>query len=301
MSLCPSILGREVVQLVSRQFLPQKGATPILHHLASPLKLEETLREQGIKEKTATLSCTYVPSDLLAALRFVTGFSTSEEATAVAGITWIEGEVSSKCLYDLPGSLDTLILHGSFNDSMDRVTLPSNLQTLTFGYHFNQSLDALGFRFPSPSNGKAVPEPLGKGKAVPGPTGKAKAVPEPLGKGDAVLGPKGKGNAVPGPTGKGNAVPEPKGKGETVPGPTGKSKAVPEPKGKGNAVRGPQGSTSKGTVTSAEPTSNFKGRQERLARRAEALHRRFSWVPQDFSDCHSKEERRNWWRYRRLA
>eukprot|EP00438_Fugacium_kawagutii_P003283 Skav229035 [mRNA] locus=scaffold1014:231310:234309:+ [translate_table: standard] len=71
LSLLPSTLGREVVQIVSRQ-LPKRGAKLTLYHLSSPLILHQTLQEQGIcMERYPTLSCTYVPTDLLSAWRFV--------------------------------------------------------------------------------------------------------------------------------------------------------------------------------------------------------------------------------------
>lgn len=65
-SLCSSTLGRDVVRMVIRKLLPRRGAKPTLQHIASPLILHQTLREQGITG-TATLSCTYLLIQLLLA------------------------------------------------------------------------------------------------------------------------------------------------------------------------------------------------------------------------------------------
>lgn len=66
-------LGREVQKMVSRQ-LPKRGAKPALHHLDSPLKLRQTLRQQGIVGESATLSCIYAPTGLSAAWKYAHGF-----------------------------------------------------------------------------------------------------------------------------------------------------------------------------------------------------------------------------------
>ena len=87
-----SSLGREVRQMVSERLEAKKGARPALHHLAAPLVLHQTLQEQGI-EGAATLSCTYVPTDLYTAWSFVRGqgpqgshFSASD-GDALEGVT----------------------------------------------------------------------------------------------------------------------------------------------------------------------------------------------------------------------
>ena len=68
-----SCSGTEVQKMVSKQ-LPKRGAKPALHHLDSPLKLRQTLRQQGIVRESATLSCIYAPTDLSAAWKYVHGF-----------------------------------------------------------------------------------------------------------------------------------------------------------------------------------------------------------------------------------
>ena len=140
-----SSLGREVRQMVSERLEPKKGARPELHHLAAPLVLHQTLQEQGI-EGAATLSCTYVTTDLYTAWSFLRGqgFSVSEGDAALEGVTHIAGVFSLECMHRLPRSLESLTL-GRFNQGLERVSLPSNLQSLTFGDTFNKSLEGVTF------------------------------------------------------------------------------------------------------------------------------------------------------------
>ena len=85
LSLSPSTLGLEVHTMVSEQLPKKKGAKLVLYHLASPLMLQQTLQEQGIEGKTAGLSCTYVPTDLYAAWRYLQGFQVPEPHLALDG------------------------------------------------------------------------------------------------------------------------------------------------------------------------------------------------------------------------
>eukprot|EP00438_Fugacium_kawagutii_P028272 Skav234030 [mRNA] locus=scaffold1723:108684:111476:+ [translate_table: standard] len=130
-----STLGREVLQMVSRH-LPKRGAKPTLQHLASPLILDQTLREQSITGETATLSCTYVPTDLVAAWKLVVEFSENrpylfrafppefhsplvceEGENLMQGVTRIVGRVGTASVgtginapFRVPGTLPSTIL-----------------------------------------------------------------------------------------------------------------------------------------------------------------------------------------------
>ena len=132
LSLSPSTLGLEVRTMVSEQLPKKKGAKLVLYHLASPLMLQQTLQEQGIEGKTARLSCTYVPTDLYAAWRYLQGFQVPEPHLVLDGVTQIGGCTNVPSLRSLPESLKSLTFGDEFNQSLDRVTLPSNLQSLTF-------------------------------------------------------------------------------------------------------------------------------------------------------------------------
>lgn len=53
--------------------------------------LHQTLQEQGILSQTATLSCTYIPTDLHTAWRYVVNMQVTGEEFALEGITQIAG------------------------------------------------------------------------------------------------------------------------------------------------------------------------------------------------------------------
>ena len=145
LTLDHSTLGREVHRLVSKKLPSKRGSRLVLHHLASPLLLHQTLREQNIAGKAATLSCTYVPTSLCAAWSYAKGFLISEEEFAPEGVTQIVGNITIESLYRLPESLEILTFGNQFNQSLDQVTFPSSLQSLFFGHEFNQSLDRVTF------------------------------------------------------------------------------------------------------------------------------------------------------------
>ena len=72
LAISPGALGREVRQLVLQHLGGKKGRQPALHYNASPLMPGQTLQEQGISQD-ATLTCTFVPTDLFAAYRDLVG------------------------------------------------------------------------------------------------------------------------------------------------------------------------------------------------------------------------------------
>ena len=139
LSISSSTLGREVQQIVSRQLPSRNGRKTTMQHGNSPLMLGQTLQEQGIVGKAATLSCTFVPTDLLAAWRYIQGLPVPEGELSLEGVTRIAG-ISSRELLQLPRSLESLAFGDPFDQSLQGVTFPSSLQSLTFGYNFNQSL-----------------------------------------------------------------------------------------------------------------------------------------------------------------
>ena len=165
-----SMLGREVRQMVSRQLPGKAGAKMALHHMDAKLVLAESLEQQGIGGKTATLFCTYMQTDLYSAWRFVKGLPTPEAEFALQGVASLEVQPLGEYLFHLPTSLRTLILkpecnkssswenlsgltlpnglqnltfRGGFHQSLQGVTFPTSLQNLTFGTEFNQSLEGV--------------------------------------------------------------------------------------------------------------------------------------------------------------
>ena len=105
--------GLEVYRMVSKQLPRKKGARLSLYHLDSPLILHKELQSQGIVGKAATLSCTYVPTDLYAAWRAVQGLPVSQRELALEGVTRIAGAETKEHLHHLPESLEHLTFGGS--------------------------------------------------------------------------------------------------------------------------------------------------------------------------------------------
>ena len=85
LTLSASGTGREVYRMVLKQLSQKKGAQLILHHL------DKELQAQGIMGKAATLSCTFVPTNLYAAWCTVQGLPVSQGELALAGVTRIQG------------------------------------------------------------------------------------------------------------------------------------------------------------------------------------------------------------------
>jgi len=157
-SLSGSALGHEVQQMVWQQLPSKKGRRFVIHHENSPLLLHQTLQEQGIVGKTATLSCTFVPTDLYAAFCYIQGLPVFEGERALEGLTRLKGTTSGEYLQHLPKSLESIAFGHHFNQTLDGVSFPSSLKRLTLGDEFNQTLDGVslpsslqslkfGFRF----------------------------------------------------------------------------------------------------------------------------------------------------------
>mgnify|MGYP000099676844 CR=1 FL=1 len=113
---------------------------PTLHLLDAPLVLHKTLWEQGIMGRAATLSCTYVPTDLHAAWCSIRKQGSALPAEFdLEGVTQLAGITTTTYLHHLLHSLESLTFHHDFNESVEGVSLPSNLQSLTLG-SFNWSM-----------------------------------------------------------------------------------------------------------------------------------------------------------------
>ena len=141
LSVPRSMLGCDLRRLVSQKLPCKPGAKLALHHMNSKLKMSQTLGKQGIVEKSATLSCTYIPTNVYTAWCYVRGLPTSEGHFAIEGVTRLVVPVTGEYLHHLPPSLARLSFGKTFNQSLERVTLPSSLQSLSFGLAFDQSLE----------------------------------------------------------------------------------------------------------------------------------------------------------------
>jgi hypothetical protein len=132
-------------QMIAEE-LPAKRGTQVAvtGHQASPLLDQKTLEEQGILQGDtdgATVSCTYVPTNLCAAVSYLQGLH--EEAAALEGLTQIAGATTTEYVHHLPKSLEVLTLDDQFNENFTGVKLPSALKSLAFGEEFNQSLEGV--------------------------------------------------------------------------------------------------------------------------------------------------------------
>jgi len=103
--------------------------------------LHKALHEQGIVGKAATLSCTYVPTDLYAAWCAIQVLPVSQEELALEGVTQIAGAPNAEYLKHLPQTLEHMTFKDEFNQDLKPVKLSRNLQTLTFGSDFDRSLE----------------------------------------------------------------------------------------------------------------------------------------------------------------
>ena len=101
LSISSSTLGREVQQIVSRQLPSRKGRKTTMQHGKSRLILGQTLQEQGVVGEAATLSCTFVPTDVYSAWRYIQGLPVPEGELSLEGVTRIAG-ISSRELLQLP-------------------------------------------------------------------------------------------------------------------------------------------------------------------------------------------------------
>ena len=142
LNVADSMLGRELWNLILDEVPPKPGLQLVVSHTAR-LALNESLKQQGLGGQRAQVSATYIPVNLLAALRFAHGDSVEDEEFSLNGITEVTGvdEATSALLHNLPKSLRTLTFAPGFNQRLQQVRLPPNLRTLTFGTYFNQSLD----------------------------------------------------------------------------------------------------------------------------------------------------------------
>ena len=137
LKLSGSSMGLEVRRMVLKHLPPRR---PTLHLLDAPLVLHKTLWEQGIMGRAATLSCTYVPTDLHAAWCSIRKQSSALPAEFdLEGVTQLAGITTTTYLHHLLHSLESLTFHHDFNESLEGVSLPNNLQSLTLG-SFNWSM-----------------------------------------------------------------------------------------------------------------------------------------------------------------
>ena len=107
LNVAHSICGRELWKNILDKLPFKPGRQLVLSHNTSKLVLHESLQQQGFPSEQAQVSATYVPVNLLAALRNTRGFNVEDEEFSLNGITEMT-EVSDEMpalLHNLPKTL----------------------------------------------------------------------------------------------------------------------------------------------------------------------------------------------------
>ena len=146
LNVLDSMLGRDLWKSILDKVPCKPGLQLVVSH-KSKLALNQSLQQQGLGGQRAQVSATYMPVNLLAALRFAHGCNVEDEEFSLTGITEVAGLSGEKpaLLHNLPKSLRTLTFDGSFNQELHHVRLPADQKCLTFGYSFNQSLNKVSW------------------------------------------------------------------------------------------------------------------------------------------------------------
>lgn len=88
------------------------------------------LEEQSTPGPDATISCTYIPTDLHAAWCFIQGAQVLDGESVLEGVTSLKVETDGAYLRNLPHSLESLTFGAEFSHSLQTVSpRSSTLQT----------------------------------------------------------------------------------------------------------------------------------------------------------------------------
>ena len=119
LNVSDSMLGRDLWNLILGKVPSKPGLQLVVSH-TSRLALNESLKQQGLGGQRAQVSATYIPVNLLAALRFAHGDSVEDEEFALNGITDMTGVdgATSALLHDLPKSLQSLTFGDEFDEGL---------------------------------------------------------------------------------------------------------------------------------------------------------------------------------------
>ena len=137
LNVSDSMCGRDLWNLILDEVPTKPGLQLVVSHTPR-LALSESLKQQGLGGQRAQVSATYIPVNLLAALRFALGDGVEDEEFSLNGITGVT-DVSDEMpalLHNLPKSLQSLTFENGFDDELQHVRLPTGLQSLTFGAAF---------------------------------------------------------------------------------------------------------------------------------------------------------------------
>ena len=110
LSVPRSMLGYDLWRLVSEKLPCKPGAKLAMHHVNAKLRLNQTLGGQGMVGTSATLSCTYIPTNVYRAWCYICGLRTCEENFVLEGVTQLEGAIPGEYLHHLPAALQDWLL-----------------------------------------------------------------------------------------------------------------------------------------------------------------------------------------------
>ena len=165
------MLGRQLYQMIIERLPVRPGARLSVQNGSSPLSLRLTLKQQGMQAGFATLSCVYLPVNLLSAWKYLEREKVDDEEFVLQGLTHIAGVKSVDVILELPNSLQHLTLSKTFDESLAGVHFPDGLLELNFGDRFNQNLNGVvlpkglrnvsfGLRFHKRLDGLTLPHSL---------------------------------------------------------------------------------------------------------------------------------------------
>ena len=133
LNVSDTMCGRELWNLILDEVPTKPGLQLVVSHTAR-LALNESLKQQGLGGQRAQVSATYIPFNLLAALRFAQGYRVEDAEFSLNGITQVSMTASLEempaLLRNLPKSLCKLTFAHVFNQGLDDVSFPPGLQSL---------------------------------------------------------------------------------------------------------------------------------------------------------------------------
>jgi hypothetical protein len=140
-----SMLGRQLYQMIIERLPVRPGARLSVQNGSSPLSLRLTLKQQGMQAGFATLSCVYLPVNLLSAWKYLEGEKVDDEEFVLQGLTHIAGVKSVDVILELPNSLQHLTLSKTFDESLAGVHFPRWTSGIEFWQWIQPELEWCGF------------------------------------------------------------------------------------------------------------------------------------------------------------
>jgi len=128
LNVADSMLGRELWKSILDELPVKPGSQLVLSHNTSKLVLHESLQQQGFRSELEQVSATYVPVNLLVALRFTCGCNVEDEEFSLDGITEMAevGDRKHLAWHNFPKSLRTLRFGDLSNQILHHARFPQS-------------------------------------------------------------------------------------------------------------------------------------------------------------------------------